>query len=332
MAAYLEGKRILVTGGTGLIGIPLARKLQQIGAKVRVASLDSHNPFDDGIEFVRGDLCNEEFCAASMKDIQVVFHLAGIKGGIGVARTKASTFLLKNVLMNIQVMEAARKADVERLLFTSSICIYPPAEVFREDQAFTGLPDQSDRYGAISKLVGEMQIEAYRLQYELEGLLIARPTNTYGPYDNFDPESALIVPALIHRALNGENPLVVWGDGSTVREFAYSEDAADALITITEKNAPGPYNVGSGEAVSISEVAGLVAKHASELMGTPVKVEWDTTKPTGEKYRVASIDKLRSELGWSPGVSLSEGIRRTMEWYRDNRETNLGRYSILSED
>jgi len=154
-----KGKNVLVTGGTGLIGISLVKKLDKMGTNIRVVSLDDGSPFAENIGFVRADICEREVCKSVLKDIDIVFHLAGIKGGIGVAKTKASTFLLKNILMNIQIMEAAREAKVRRFLYTSSICIYPPAEVFEEKNALAGLPHPSDRFGGISKLVGECRRE-----------------------------------------------------------------------------------------------------------------------------------------------------------------------------
>lgn len=332
MGGYLNGKRVLVTGGTGLIGIPLVKRLDQAGSEVRVVSLDAESPFERHIEFVRGNLCDKEVCEAALEDIQVVFHLAGIKGGIGLAQSKAATFLIENILMNTQVMEAARRARVERCLYASSICIYPPAEVFEEKNAWTGFPHPSDKFGGMAKLVGEMQIEAYRLQYELDSFLIARPANTYGPYDNFDPISALIIPALIYRIFDGENPLVIWGDGSSIRDFVFADDVADVLVLMVEKNAGGPYNVGSGEPVSIKTVAETVVKSAEGRLNRKIDIEWDTTKPTGEKYRVASTEKVRAELQWSPKTDLYTGISKTIEYFSQNRSNLMKRYSILSEE
>lgn len=325
------GNNVLVTGGTGLIGIPLVRKLYELGANVRVVSLDQDSPFDQEIEFIRDDICDRNVCDRVVDDMDIVFHLAGIKGGIGVAKTKASTFLLKNILMNMQIMEAAREAQVRRFLYTSSICIYPPAELFEEQNALTGLPHPSDIFGGISKLVGEMQIEAYKLQYDIEGFMTIRPGNTFGPYDNFDSASALIIPALIQRVVGGENPLTVWGDGSSVRDFVYADDVADLMILMVEKNVTEPLNAGSGEPLTIKTVAETVVRHAERILDRKIHIEWDTTKPQGEKYRVTSIEKAKSVLGWSPKVSFDEGIERAITWYVENKSQLIERYSIMSE-
>jgi len=331
MNSFLKGKRVLVTGGTGLIGIPLVHHLKDIGTEVRVLSLDDRSPFDDSIDFVRGDICDSTVCERAVQDTQVVFHLAGLKGGIGVAQKKASTFLVDNTLMNINIMEAARKSQVERFLYTSSICIYPPARVFEEENAFSGFPHPSDKFGGMAKLIGEMQIEAYKLQYNLENFLIARPANTYGPHDNFNPVSALIIPALIYRVFCGENPLTVWGDGSVVRDFVYASDVADFMIQMVEQNVNTPLNVGSGNFVDIKSIAETVIKHAENTLNRKIDIKWDTTKPTGEKYRVTSIKKSQALLGWSPKVSLDEGIKNTVAWYSKNRTKQIKRHDIMTE-
>jgi GDP-L-fucose synthase len=326
------GKSVLVTGGTGLIGIPLVRKLAAKGARVKIVSLDSESPFDDKIEFIRGDLCNKDICNEAVRDVQIVFHLAGIKGSIGVAHKKASTFLVKNILMNTNIMESARKVSAERFLYASSICVYPPAQVFDEKNAFTGLPHPSDRFGGMAKLIGEMQIEAYKLQYNIENFLTVRPANTYGPYDNFNPVSALIIPALIYRVFEGENPLEVWGDGTAVRDFVYADDVADFMILVVEKNEATPLNVGSGEPITIKSVAETVVKHAETILDKKINIEWDSTKPTGEDYRVTSIEKAKSILGWSPSVSFDTGVEKTVKWYNSNKSRLIARYNIMTED
>ena len=332
MDSYLKGKKVLVTGGTGLIGIPLVKQLQSIGADVRVVSLDDESPFDTKVEFIKGDICNREICEMVLHDVQVVFHLAGIKGSIGVAQKKASTFLVKNILMNTHMMEAARKHQIERFLYASSICIYPPAQIFKEKNAFTGFPHPSDKFGGMAKLIGEMQIEAYKLQYNLENFLTVRPANTYGPYDNFNPVSALIIPALIYRVFEGENPLTVWGDGSAVRDFVYSGDVAGFMIKMVEQNETAPLNVGSGEAITIKSIAETVVKHCEKILKKKIDIQWDTTKPTGEKYRVTSIEKAKSILGWSPQVSLDAGIEKTVKWYNLNKSKLIKRHTIMKED
>lgn len=327
-----KGKNILVTGGTGLIGIPLVNKLVRLGGAVTAVSLDGASPFDKSVAFVRADLCEPDVCERLMAGKDIVFHLAGIKGSIGVAKTRAATFLIKNLLMNTLVMEAARKANVEKFLFASSICIYPPASVFEEKNAFTALPDVSDRFGAMSKFIGEMQIETYGLQYSLKNFFIARPANTYGPFDNFNPASALVIPGLIYRIFSGENPLRIWGDGSAIRDFVFCDDVAEAMVRMVIQNKVGPFNIGSGRPVAIKDLVGIIVESAQKSMGKKVNVEWDASKPSGEKFRVTSIDRIKRETGWEPAIGLEEGIFQTIDWYEHNKLSLLQRYSILSEE
>lgn len=327
---YLRSKKVLVTGGTGLIGIPLVRKLEALGSKIRVVSMDEKSPFSDNVEFFRGDLCEREFARKAVCGMDVVFHLAGIKGGIGVAYSRAASFLVKNILMNIEIMEAAREALVDRFLYVSSVCVYPPAEIFREENAGTGLPHPSDKFGGVAKLVGEMQIEAYKHQYGLKNFLVARPTNTYGPYDNFNSASALIIPALIYRIFNGENPLVVWGDGTAVRDFVYCDDVADFLILMVLKNTQEAFNVGSGEPLMIKTVVEIIVRNAQKILGKKIDLQWDLSRVTGEKYRVTSIEKAKTEMGWSPGIDFETGILKTIQWYQENKSHLPQRYTILS--
>lgn len=326
-----KGKNILVTGGTGLIGIPLVEKLKSAGARLRVVSLDDYSPWGSEVECIKADLCEKTACLAAVRDMDIVFHLAGLKGGIGVAGSRAANFLVKNILMNTHLMEAARAARVEKFLFASSICIYPPAEVFREEDAQTGLPHVSDRFGGMAKLLGELQIQAYEAQYNLKNFFIARPVNTYGPYDNFEPQAALIIPSLIYRIFHGEDPLVVWGDGSAERDFIYADDAADFFSLMMAKGRRGPFNVGTGVRLTIRELVEELARQTAEALGKPVRIAWDRSRPTGEKTRVASMEKAKNELGWLPAVDLAAGLGRTIRWYRDHGQQRLGRYTILSE-
>ena len=310
-----KGKKVLVTGGTGLIGREVVKLLVQAGASVRASCF--HEPLDPepGVEYARGDLRDPRVCASLAKDMRHVFHLASIKGSVGVGRTFAADFFVKPLLMNTHMMEESRKAGVESYLFASSVCVYAPASVFIEDRAWDAPPHPSDAFAGWAKRMGEMQAEAYKEQYGWGKIAIVRPVNTYGPYDNFDPKTALVIPALIARVLAGENPLRVWGNGEAVRDFLYCRDAAKGVLLALEKSADGtPINLGSGIGYSIREIVEAVIE-ASRLRP---EVVWDASKATGEKFRVADITRAREKLGFNPETGLKQGIAETVKWYREN--------------
>ena len=325
---FYRGKVVLVTGGTGMIGTQLVKLLLQRGAQVRVASLDDRSRASKDIEFVQGNLMEWEFCKTVTKGIDYVFHLAGNKGSVGIGVTKAASFFVPHLLMNTHVMEAARQAGVERYLYTSTIGVYHPSDLFVEDRAWDGPPHPSDRFSAWAKRMGELQAEAYKIEYGWDRIAIVRPATVYGPYDNFDPNTAMVVSALIGRVARGENPLVVWGDGSPVRDFIYSRDCAEGMLLALEKGANcSPVNLGSGKGVSIRELVDAIVA----CFDNPPQVEWDISKPSGNSIRLMDVTRAEELLGFNPRTSLQEGIRETVEWYNSEYATAGSRYSVFGQ-
>ncbi len=326
MTTFYRGKNVLVTGGTGLIGIQVVRLLIGAGASVRVASLDPPGRADAAVEFLPGDLTDGGFCRRAVDGMDCVFHLAGIKGSVGIGTSRAASFLVPILLMNTQVMEAARRAGVDRLLYTSTIGVYPPAPRFVEDEAWNGPPHHTDRFAGWAKRIGELQVEAYRLEYGWDRIAIVRPANVYGPYDNFDPATAMVVPSLIRRVADGEDPLVVWGDGSAVRDFVFSRDVAEGMLLALEHAANGtPINLGSGAGVTIRDLVELLAAIAP----VPPRVVWDTARPGGEACRVMDTRRAEQLLGFRARTSLEGGLRETMNWYLQHRSEAADRYSVF---
>jgi GDP-L-fucose synthase len=224
-------------------------------------------------------------------------------------------------------MEAAFMAGVSRFLFVSSVCAYPQGELHDEDNLWEGMPKQNDRYAGIAKRVGEIQGETYLLEHQWDAVRVIRPANVFGPYDDFNPATAQVIPALISRALSGENPLVVWGDGSAVRDFVFSEDVADAALLALEK-APAsvPINIGSGRGITIKDLADTVA---SLVPGNPT-IEWDTTKPAGDPIRLLATERAQELLGYTPATSLADGIGKTIEWYLSNSDLANRRKGVVN--
>ena len=326
MSIY-ENKKILVTGGTGLIGRPLVRKLIEQGASVRIASLDDPSRAHPDAEFEQVNLIKFDNCMKVCKDIDFVFHLAGIKGSPAMTMKKPASFFVPTISFNTNMMEAAKQNNVERYLFTSTIGVYSPAEVFYEDDVWKTFPSKNDRFAGWAKRMGELQAEAYKIEYEWDKIAIVRPANVYGPYDNFDPKNAMVIPSLIKRALDGENPLNVWGDRSPIRDFIHADDVSEGMLLALEKGTDQPLNLGSGIGVSIKEIVDVIISN----MEDKPEVIWDTSKPSGDKKRLMDISRAES-IGFKPKISIEDGINGVMDWYRENKDIVNKRYNVFTEE
>ena len=320
-------KNVLVTGGTGLIGKPLVELLLQAGANVRVASLDDESRCPKGAEFIRGNLMHWDFCQKVVNDMDYVFHLAGVKGSPAMTSKKPASFFVPIISFNTNTMEAARQAGVERYLYTSTIGVYSPAEVFYEDDVWKTFPSPNDKFAGWAKRMGELQAEAYKIEYGWDNIAIVRPANVYGPYDNFDPNTAMVIPSLIKRALDGENPLIVWGDGSQVRDFIHARDVARGMLLALENITGQPINLGSGVGVSIRRIVEIIVNN----MKIKPEVVWDTSKPSGDKKRLMDISRAKA-IGFQPMISIEEGIKEVMDWYQENRDIVDKRYNVFTEE
>jgi GDP-L-fucose synthase len=311
---FFQSKKILVTGGTGMIGRQLVPLLIEAGAEVRVAALDDPSLSDSRTEYRRGDLTDRSFCDEIVAGQDMVFHLAGIKGAAGLSARKPASFFVPLILMNTQMMAAAHTAGVERYLYTSSIAVYEPKAVFVEDEAWDGPPHPSDLFPSWAKRMGELQAEAYKIEHGWDKIAIVRPANVYGPGDDFSP-NGMVIPSLIRRVVEGESPLVVWGDGSTVRDFIFSRDVARGMMLAIEKGADcTPMNLGSGDGVAIRDLVAALRN----ILDDPPEVVWDTDKPTGEPIRLMDLTRAREKIGFQPQTSLEEGVKETFEWYLEN--------------
>lgn len=299
-----------VAGHRGLVGSAIFRKLEAEGFSSLVgrtsAELDLRNR-DAVFRFF-----------AETKPRYVVLAAAKV-GGILANNSYPVDFLSENLRIQVNVLDAAVEHDVERLLFLGSSCIYPKfaEQPIREDSLLTGhLEPTNDAY-AIAKIAGIMQIQAIRRQYGFPWIS-AMPTNLYGPGDNFSPEGSHVLPALIRRydeaAKSGAQSVSNWGTGSPRREFLHVDDMAAACLHLMENyDGPDQVNVGTGSDVTIKELASLVAN----AVGYEGKMEWDDSKPDGTPRKLLDVSKLTA-AGWSASVGLQEGIRSTVQWYREN--------------
>lgn len=326
--SFYKGKKILVTGGTGMIGRYLVELLIDEGARITIASLDDPSRAHPKAQFSKLDLTDITNCIKACKEIDFVFHLAGIKGSPKMTLERPASFFVPTILFNTNMMEAARRAGVKRFLYTSTVGVYAPARVFHEDDVWKTFPSENDRFAGWAKRMGELQAESYKIEYGWDKISIVRPANVYGSFDNFDPENAMVIPSLIARAVSGENPLTVWGDGSPIRDFIHARDVARGMMMAMEKGVNVPVNLGSGRGVTIKQIAETIAKF---VPGSPIKIVWDKTKPAGDKKRLMDTTRAKKLLGFKPIVSLEQGIKETIVWYLKNKDQVNKRYNVFNE-
>jgi len=320
---YFSNKRIIVTGGTGLIGRSVVKKLCNLNAIVKVVSLDKFT-VDDRAQHVNGDLTDFNFCKEITKDIDFAFHLSGIKGSVKMTIEKPSSFFVPLVMMNTNFLEACRLNDVKRLVYTSSIGAYSSREIFKEEESNFNEPPM-DMFPGWAKRLAELQILAYKKQYKLDNYYVVRPCNIYGPGDNFDPNNAMVIPSLLYRIFKKEKPVKIWGDGSAIRDFAYSEDVADGII-LTLINGTGKLdflNLGSGKGYTIKELVETMASFID------FEYEFDVSKDSGFKIRVMDVKNAKSIIGYDPKTSLREGLEATWNWFLKNNKNSKLRHNYL---
>lgn len=317
-----EGKNVLVAGGTGTIGVQLVNQLLLHGANVTVVSNDDFHKvqkiFRDKSELIKFktlDLTQIKSCNEAVNGQDYVFNLVGIKGSTGIGETKVASFLIPMLRFQTNLMEAAYNHNVSRFLFTGSICSYPQSDLHFEENMWNGMPKQNDRIPGIAKRVGELMGEAFELEYGWDAVRVVRPSNVYGPYDDFNPSTAQIIPSLIHKAITETQSIEVWGDGSAVRDFIFSEDVAYWMLKALE-HAPSnyPINLGSGQGVTVREIAETII----EIANPGLTIKWRIDAPTGDPRRVMSVKRATDILGFRERTRLVDGLNQTIEWYRSN--------------
>jgi len=306
---FFYKKNVLVTGGSGMIGRQLVKLLNESGANVHVVAMD--NVIDmSSVFYQKKDLRNFDNCLEVCKKKDIVFHLAGIKGSPKMTTEQPASFFVNTLTFSLNMMEAARRSKVKQYLFTSSIGVYAPSKIFKEEEVWKTFPSPNDRFAGWAKRMCELQSEAYEIQYKWKGVSIARPANVYGPYDNFDPRNAMVIPSLIHKAVTTRKTLKVWGDGSTIRDFIYSSDVARGMMLLVEKKINEPVNLGSGRKVTIKQIVESIVQN----LPNKINIEWDISKPSGDKIRLMDVSKLK-KIGFKPDINILEGIKMTMDWY-----------------
>jgi GDP-L-fucose synthase len=304
------GARVFVAGRGGLVGSAVWRALEARGYSKLVGPRSSELD-------LRDEAAVEQFFSANKPEY--VFLAAARVGGILANDTYPAEFLSDNLRIQLNVMDAAQRHGVKRLLFLGSSCIYPKfaPQPIREESLLTGALEPTNDAYAVAKIAGIYQVRSLRKQHGVS-FISAMPTNLYGPGDNFDLKGSHVLPALlrkVHEAKErGSREVEVWGTGSPRREFLFVDDLADACLFLMERyDSPEPINVGVGEDLSIRELAELIAR----VVGYEGEFVFDSSKPDGTPRKLLDVSRLR-ELGWEPKVSLEEGIERTYQWYQQN--------------
>jgi len=306
--------RVLVTGGAGFLGSHLVERLSAEGHEVVVARSTAT------------DLTDMAATARLFDEVEpeLVFHLAAEVGGIGANRANPGRYWYANLMMGAHVLEQVRAHATPKLVIAGTICSYPKfAPVpFREDDLWNGYPEETNAPYGVAKKAILVGAQSYRAQYGTNAIYLL-PVNLYGPRDNFDLETSHVIPALIRKMVeaerSGDSEIILWGDGSPTREFLYVDDCVEALALAAERyNGAQPVNVGTGEEISIADLAALVSEHTG-FAGT---IRWDTTKPNGQPRRKLDTTRAEAQFGFQARVPLREGIARTVEWYRATAHTH----------
>jgi GDP-L-fucose synthase len=311
---YWKGRRVLVTGAGGFLGRSLVRALEARGPGAlltpRSARLDLRER-----DAVRAYLAHER--------PDLIIHLAAVVGGIGANRNHPGLFFFENAIMGIQLIEEARRAGIGKFVCLGTICAYPKFTPvpFREDDLWSGYPEETNAPYGLAKKMLLVQLQAYREEYGFPGIYLL-PVNLYGPGDHFDLEKSHVIPAMIRKFLeaheSGAREVVLWGDGSPTREFLYVEDAAEGILEAAERyDGAFPVNLGSGEEISIRDLASLVARETGFGGG----IRWDASKPNGQPRRKLDVTRAEQLFGWHSRLSLTDGLRRTIDWYKGHAGT-----------
>ena len=308
--SFWSNKRVLITGGAGFLGSFVVEKLRQRGCK------DIFVPRRKDY-----DLVEMEAVKRLHKDTQpnMVIHLAARVGGIGANQANPGKFFYDNLMMGAQLMEVGRQAGVEKFVTISTICAYPKFTPvpFKEEDLWNGYPEETNAPYGLAKKMLLVQSQAYRQQYGFNSIVLF-PVNLYGPRDNFDLQTSHVIPALIRKCLEAKrrdaSNIEVWGDGSPTREFLYVEDAAEGICLAAERyDSSEPVNLGSGMEISIKDLVHTIKR----MTGFTGEIIWDTTKPNGQPRRSLDTSRAEKHFGFRAKTSFEEGLRRTIEWYKE---------------
>ena len=304
--------KILITGASGMVGKHLVDMCLDKGYYVRGIDIRLDDRYldekywGDNFDFFQADLRDFDRCKVLVDDIDVVFHVAGVKGSPKRAAEQPNDYFTPMLQMNTNIAEASRLEGVDWYVYTSTVGVYQPAEVFKEDDVWTTYPSENDKYAGWVKRLGELQLDCFETHYGLKNYSIVRPANIYGEYDEFGEESTVIA-SLVKKGYHNDL-LSVWGDGTPIRDFIHAEDVARGILMSYENQITEPINLGSGDGVRIKDVAEIIANHYNQ------SIDYDTSKPNGDNKRLMDMTRANS-YGFYPEVDLETGIKRVIKYY-----------------
>jgi GDP-L-fucose synthase len=309
--AFWEGRRVVVTGGSGFLGSHVVDRLRELGVEDVIVPRRAEFDLTEQADVRR-------FYEESRPDL--VLHLAAEVGGIGANRENPGRFFYANAMMGVLMIEEARRTGVEKFVQVGTICAYPKHTPvpFREEDLWNGYPEETNAPYGIAKKALLVQLQAYRDQYGFNGIYLL-PVNLYGPRDNFHPASSHVIPALIHKMLEaqeaGAEEVVLWGTGQASREFLYVDDCARGILLAAEHyDGAEPVNLGTGQEIRIGELAALIA----ELVGFEGRLVYDPSKPDGQPRRCLDTQKALEFFGFRAHMDFRSGLMETIRWYRNS--------------
>ena len=304
-------KKVVVTGSNGFLGKYVVEELRNRG--VEKLELPNSKEYD---------LRRQENCEEIIKDSDIVFHVAGMVGGINFMKKNPAHVFYDNLTMGTHIIEESKNAGIEKLILVGTVCSYPKFATipFKEDQIWEGYPEETNASYGLAKKMQLVQSDAYRQQYNFNSICVI-PTNMYGPTDNFSDDTSHVIPAIIKKIFDAiqqdSKEVSLWGDGSPTRDFLFVKDTARGIVLAAEKyNESEPINLGSETEISIRELAGMIG----ELMNFHGEIKWDKTKPNGQPRRCVSNSRAKELLEFRPKISIKEGLTQTIEWFSQQQD------------
>ena len=312
MSGFFTERRLVITGGAGFLGSYVIEGLQNRGCQnILVPKIEDY------------DLVNINDISRMYDDMKpdIVIHLAAIVGGIGANREHPGEFFYKNLMMGIQLIEQGRLRNIEKFVAIGTVCAYPKFTPvpFREDQLWSGYPEETNAPYGLAKKMMLVQSQSYRAEYGFNSIFLL-PVNLYGPGDNFNPASSHVIPALVKKCVDaldaGDDHIDCWGTGKVSREFIYAADAAEGILLATEHyNGSEPVNIGAGFEITIKDLAEKIASLA-EFRG---ELRWDASKPDGQPRRFLDTSRAKRLFGFAAKTDFDEGLKKTIEWYKQQK-------------